>query len=95
MDKKIILFLFILFCGLMSCVLCGCQKGTIKFYRESGVQRAMKDILPQQKNDEVLKSSGIVIYRDNTSRNQNNTIKNREIHFGPRDINFDLPIKLK
>ncbi len=95
MDKKIFIFLFILFCGLMSCVLCGCQNGSIQFYRESKVQKVIKDVLPQQKKDEIIKSSGIVIYRDNTSNKQNSTSGNREIHFGPKDINFDLPIRIK
>lgn len=93
MDKKI--FLFILFCGLMCCVLCGCQKTSIQFYRESSVQKVMKDIFPQQKKDEVTKSSGIVIYRDNTNKNKDSSIRTKEIQFGPRDINFDLPIKIK
>ena len=92
MKKKIFVFLIILFCGLISCTLCGCQKGSIEFNRESFVQKAMKDMLPQQKKDEVFRSSGIVIYRDNTSK-KNNAIKTNDIHFGPRDLNFDLHIK--
>ena len=94
MNKKILVVLIILFCGLMGCVLSGCQGGSIQFYRESKVQKVMKDVLPQQKKDEVVRSSGIVIYKDNTS---NNNYKNgsSEIRFGPKDINFDLPIKMK
>ena len=92
MIKKIFICLLILFCGLISIVLCGCKRNSIEFNTQTRVQNILNDVLPNKK-DEVIKSSGIVIYRDNTSEKQNGNVKKNEIRFGPRDINFDMPLK--
>ena len=91
MKNGIIKFSFIIFCVLISCVLFGCKKEGIKFYRESKVQELMHGFQEQNdKNKDVIKrSSGIIIYKDNSNKNSNN----QSINFGPKDLNFDLKIK--
>ncbi len=90
MKKNIIKFSFIIFCALISCVLFGCKKEGIKFYRESKVQELMHNFQEQgEKKDTVKKSSGIIIYKDNSSESSNS----QGIKFGPKDLNFDLKIK--
>lgn len=90
MTNKILKVSFILFCALISCVLFGCKNESIKFYRESKVQNLMHDFQSQDEQKGVIKkSSGIIIYKDtsNDAKSQSGT------HFGPKDINFDLPVK--
>ncbi len=90
MVKKIIRFLFIFFCVLISCVFFGCKNDGIKFYRESKVQELMHDFQkPSEKKDVIKKSSGIIIYKDNSGESS----KSQGINFGPKDLNFDLRIK--
>ena len=89
MISKIIKFSFIVFCVLISCVLFGCKKDGIKFYRESKVDEIMHDFKNQKEKDTVKKSSGIIIYKDNSSKSSGSS----SINFGPRDLNFDLRIK--
>ncbi len=89
MISKIIKFSFIIFCVLISCVLFGCKKDGIKFYRESKVDEIMHDFKKQEEKDTVKKSSGIIIYKDNSNKNSGSS----GINFGPRDLNFDLRIK--
>ena len=94
MKNKILKVSFILFCVLIgSCILTACKKETIKFYRESKVQEIMHGFQgtaeTKQQKGVVKKSSGIIIYKD-TSNNAN---ESSSVHFGPRDVNFDLHIK--
>ena len=88
--NKIIRFIFVFFCVLISCVLFGCKSETIKFYRESKVQDVIQNLKEQDnEKDVVKKSSGIIIYKDNSYHNSESS----GIKFGPRDINFDLRTK--
>jgi len=90
MANKIFKVTFILFCVLISCVLFGCKNESIKFYRESKVQDIIHSFRDQDESKNVVKkSSGIIIYKDNS----NDTQRQNNINFGPKDINFDLPIK--
>ena len=89
MLNKIFKFSFIVFCVLISCILFGCKKDGIKFYRESKVQELMNDFQNQKEKDTIKKSSGIIIYRENSTKNSGNS----SINFGPKDLNFDLRIK--
>ena len=88
--NKIIRFIFVFFCVLIGCILFGCKSETIKFYRESKVQDVMQGFKEQSnKKDVVKKSSGIIIYKDNSYNNSESS----GIKFGPQDINFDLRVK--
>jgi hypothetical protein len=71
-----------------SVFLFGCKHETIKFYRES----AASSLVDKFKNEETNRkksTSGIIILRDDTQKGSN------EINFGPRDINFDMPVRFK
>ena len=86
--KKRYLGLIIVFAGvLMSLFLFGCENNKIEFYRESKAQALMEKFGSQQQNKPTIRS-GVVILKDDSSQNSN-------IHFGPKDINFDLPVKIK
>ena len=90
MKNNILKFSFVIFCVLISCVLFGCKNDKIKFYRESKVQELMHGFQDNNpKKDSIQKSSGIIIYRDNSAQNSTN----QSINFGPKDLNFDLKIK--
>ena len=70
-----------------SIFLFGCTNNNkIQFYRESKASALMNKFAPQQKAKPAVRS-GIIILRDETD--------NSTINFGPRDINFDLPVKFK
>ncbi|MBR2069501.1 MAG: hypothetical protein IJ877_07055 [Candidatus Gastranaerophilales bacterium] len=89
--KKIIL---ISLCIIVSCLFVGCQNDAIKVYRESSVSKMMKDLkFAQEDHSTVKKSSGVVIYKDETSENRKKN--SQSMNFGPRDVDFDMPIKLK
>ena len=90
MKNSILKFSFVVFCVLISCVLFGCKNDKIKFYRESKVQELLHGFQDDNdKKDLIKKSSGIIIYKDNSSKNSSN----QSINFGPKDLNFDLKIK--
>ena len=82
--NKIIRFIFVFFCVLISCVLFGCKSETIKFYRESKVQDVIQNLKEQDNEKDVVKK-----YKDNSYHNSESS----GIKFGPRDINFDLRTK--
>ena len=88
MDMKILKFSFILVCVLISCGLFGCKHDGIKFYRESGVQQFVQSI-QQGDNTSVKRSSGVVIYKDNSTHD----VSGGSAKFGPKDLNFDINIK--
>lgn len=77
---------------------CGCsikniQKGTIKIRHESKIKSIKENYEAQNsKKGIVKKSSGVIIYKDNSTQNFDG-LKN--VNFGPRDINFDIKVKVK
>ena len=86
--------LFIFVCVLISFVLFGCKKDGIKFYRESGVEQFLNDTknglgLNSESTTTTRSSSGVVIYKDNSTKDTTGG----SASFGPKDLNFDLPIK--
>ncbi len=94
MIRKILKICFIVFCGLIGFVFAGCKSsGGIKFYRESAVEDAMKTFqgIGIHKKDEVTRSGGLVIIKDNTSPRGNSEAVN--LKFGPENMDFDLPVK--
>ena len=66
-------------------VACGCKHDTINFYRESSASKLMRSM----NNDKarIQPGSGIIILHDNPS--------GLNINFGPKDINFDMPARIK
>lgn len=95
MLRKILKFCFIIFCGLIGFVFAGCKNDAIRFYRESAVENTMKTFhsINAPKKDEVTRSGGLVIIRDNTSSRGNSEMNN--LKFGPENMDFDLPVKFK
>ncbi|MBR3605128.1 MAG: hypothetical protein IKL52_03765 [Candidatus Gastranaerophilales bacterium] len=86
--KKRYLGLIIVFAGVcMSLLLFGCENNKIEFYRESKAQALLNKFSTQQQNKPTVRS-GVIILKDDSS-------KNSTINFGPRDINFDLPVRIK
>ena len=85
-------FVLICLCVIASCFFLGCKNDTIKFQRNSSVSEFMQNIGIEQKAD-IKKSSGIVIYKDESKPEQQ--INAPTTNFGPRDINFDMPIRFK
>ena len=87
--------LFIFVCVLISLVLFGCKQDGIKFYRESGVQKFVNEAksslnLNSNENSTTTRSSsGIIIYKDNSVKDTTGG----SASFGPKDIDFSLPIK--
>ena len=83
--------LFIFVCALISLVLFGCRQDGIKFYRESGVQQFMNEVTGSQKptSTTTRSSSGIVIYRDNTTKDSTGGSAN----FGPKDPDFNMHLR--
>ncbi|MBQ8476195.1 hypothetical protein IJ670_00820 [bacterium] len=81
----------IIVCIIVSCMFLGCKHDAIQFYRESKVSEMMKDLQNNQNHTSVKKSSGIVIYKDESNTPSNTP----SLNFGPRDIEFDMPIKFK
>ena len=63
----------------------GCKHETIKFYRESAATTVINRFAPQKQKAKV--NAGVIILKDET--NESN------INFGPRDINFDMPVRFK
>lgn len=87
MNKKKISVLFVLTILCVSLFLFGCKQDTIKFYRESAASSLINKF--KDENNTQSKSSGIIILRDDSSNSKNT------INFGPRDINFDMPMRFK
>lgn len=86
--KKRYLGLIVIFTGVcLSLFLFGCKDNKIQFYRESKAQELMNKFSTQQQNKPSIRS-GVVILKDESGYNSN-------IKFGPGDINFDLPVKIK
>ncbi|MBQ8848501.1 MAG: hypothetical protein IJ003_06110 [Candidatus Gastranaerophilales bacterium] len=90
MEKKILKYSFIGLC-LVSCVLLfGCANNQIQFKRDSKVTELMNSLnINNTSKNQVKKSSGMIIYRDTSSSSSNS------MNFGPRDINFDMSMRMK
>ena len=86
MKKRYVsLFILIILIILISLFLFGCKHETIKFYRESAASSMVNKFAPKKQN--AKPNSGIIILKDETSESN--------INFGPRDINFDMPVRFK
>lgn len=88
MNKRILSIIILLFVLSFSLLLLGCQHEQIKFYRESAASSLINKIGNTSK-PQVKSSSGIIILRDENESSKVN------INFGPRDIIFDMPARLK
>ena len=87
MRKKINITM-ILICVIMVFALAGCKQDSIKFYRESKVQELVTSIKGENE-PKAVKSSGVIIYK--TQMDDNNNFQSPD--FGPKDPEFDLPMK--
>ena len=88
MNKKVHAFIVAFVVVIFSVFLFGCKHETIKFYRES----AATTLIDKFKGEEASSkksNSGVIILKDENYQNNNN------INFGPRDINFDMPVRFK
>lgn len=73
-------------------ILCGCKKHAINIQHENAVQRTLHSFEKQiEKKDVIKKSSGIIIYKDNSY--QDNSINKKNIRFGPKNPDFDIKLK--
>lgn len=91
--KNLKRFIFIFVCVLICSVFCGCQNQDLKIHKETTTETWMKDAKQANQAKGVLKkSSGVIIYKEN-SANGSSTFG--EVKFGPKDINFDLPARIK
>ena len=86
MNKKTLSVILIMVAVFLSVFLFGCKNNQIKFYRESQAESIINKF--SQNKAHVNKSSGMIILRDESNNNSN-------IKFGPSDLNFDLPVKIK
>lgn len=87
-KKNVSVFLFLIILS-GSFFLFGCKHESIKFYRESAASDFVKKMKIGDDNDAKKRSSGIIILKDD-SQNRNNSV-----NFGPKEIDFDMPIKIK
>lgn len=88
---KFLLFFIYVLIGFASS---GCsQGGKIQFYRESALNQTLGNIKESAPKQTITKTNGVVIYKDNT--NQQNNGQMQGVSFGPKDVNFDLPMKIK
>jgi len=86
--KKITLgLLFVCLCVSTSLLLIGCKTEKIMFNRESQASKIIQKFSVHDEQ-EVKRNSGVIILKDDND-------KVESIHFGPRDINFDMPIRFK
>ena len=84
MKKRYIASIFLSLLFFASMFLFGCKHDTIKFYRESAASKLLN---PTASKPKANVNSGIIILRDESTQ--------ETINFGPRDINFDLPVRFK
>ena len=82
MKKSILICMIIL----SSVVLFGCQHDKIQFNRESAASSLFKQ--GQKQKPKYKSSSGIIILGDDNVDSPAPSMR-----FGPRDINFDMPVK--
>lgn len=85
--------IFVIICLILSAlVYTGCKRTSIQFNRESSAAKVLNAINQNSPKKDVLKkSSGIIIYKDNSSTDKNKNYKNPQ--FGPKDLDFDIKIK--
>ena len=86
MNKKVLSVIFLLLALSTSLLLFGCKVEKIQFNRESQVSKLINKV--SDTKPKTNSKSGIIILKDdNESQNT--------INFGPKDINFDMPIRFK
>lgn len=85
MQKNIVNIRIIFLVFLFPIFLFGCKHDTIEFRRDSAVTNLLKKSTSYSQNQKV--NSGIIILKDEPSESN--------INFGPRDINFDMPMRSK
>lgn len=87
MDKKFLkkCFYFIFVCVLINVALCACTLQKIEVKRESAFDNSLDDTKNYNKG-QLTKSKNIYIYNTQAEKGKINT------RFGPKDINFDLPL---
>lgn len=92
MDKIFLkkCFYFIFVCVLINIAFCGCETQRIEFKRESEYNNTINNA-KNSNNTQVTKSKNIYIYTYKDENNNKN--KKQNAHFGPKDVNFDLPLK--
>lgn len=90
MKKRYFAILMLILLIISSLAFYGCKSESIKFYRESAVSKALNSFNQNDDKWQIKKSSGIFIYKDTSYQNNNKGQK-----FGPADINFDMPIRMK
>lgn len=66
--------------------LAACRNNTINLGNASNAQKLMKNYNIQQNKPTVQKSSGIIIYKDNTTINKTS----EKVNFGPKDLDFNM-----
>ena len=86
-------FALVLLCMVVAGFIAGCANNSIQFKRDSKFSEVMQNFQLPDNKPKVKRSSGVVIYKDETQNNNKNS--NTNSNFGPRDITFDMPIKLK
>ena len=84
--KKIIL---ICLCIIGSCCFIGCKNDSIEFNRDPKFNEVLNSLQLPSNEPKVKRSSGVVIYKDETQQKNQNSGTN----FGPNDINFDIKDK--
>lgn len=82
-------YIFILF--FFAVMFCGCSAS-----RSINIKHDVPDVAKKFTKDNtskavVKKSSGVIIYKDNSTTNTTGG----NIHFGPNDLNFDVQIKMR
>lgn len=87
MDKKIIVITLVLMLLSAGLFLFGCQHDQIIFNRESQAANVIKKFSNQ--NTQTKKVPGMIILKDDSADSKIN------INFGPKDINFDMPVRFK
>lgn len=87
-------FLWLFVFVFMSFFLTGCKQSTITIMHNSIIPGFQTSIAEAQMPKSIVKkSSGIIIYKDISSSGEVDNFG--IIHFGPRDVNFDLPSHLR
>lgn len=91
MIKKLVLLSALV---LAPIVLTGCSGESITIRHNTPATSYANIAKDGQKPKSVVKkSSGIIIYKDVSSNSEADS--SGKINFGPKDVNFDLPVKMK
>ena len=87
MNKKLISISLIVVIIGAGFFLFGCKNQQIQFYRESAASTLIDKFKTNQPTSS--KSSGMLIIKDESSSSS------QGVKFGPGDINFDMPVRIK